>query len=297
VAVGTQHTYPAAPVVDPFASAELIESPAVQSVHVGEPTPLDQAAFLDGIQRYAVEGWIGLVPIVRAYVAAAVLRRESGGLRAAALSEEEFLVAPLSRLGVGQRGSLRDAGLTVHDCDIADERSHPVLDVQRLAALVERRREEAERAVARCFLEGEPVAWLVVDGPITGFGDLFSEAPRLVGLIKSHQTQFLAGRDMRVALTLPAGHRSSVFARGAGKRATVYTWYLRLWPWEERGLLHGLVRVERAPGDEVVAEATRVSRWILAERAPLAAPDARWDRLIYPIQQVEAYLRARAGEW
>jgi hypothetical protein len=77
----------------------------------------------------------------------------------------------------------------------------------------------------------------------------------------------------------------------------VYTWYLRLWPWDEHDLLYGLVRIERPPAEEVVAQATAVSRWLLAERAPLAAPDERWDRLVYPVRQVEAYLQARAGGW
>jgi len=33
------------------------------------------------------------------------------------------------------------------------------------------------------------------------------------------------------------------------------------------------------------------------ELVPLSAPDGRWDRLIYPIQQVETFLRAHAGGW
>jgi hypothetical protein len=57
------------------------------------------------------------------------------------------------------------------------------------------------------------------------------------------------------------------------------------------------VRLERPAADGVVEEATAVSRWLLAERAPIAAPDERWDRLLYPIRQVEEYLRARAGGW
>jgi hypothetical protein len=32
----------------------------------------------------------------------------------------------------------------------------------------------------------------------------------------------------------------------------------------------------------------------VSERAPLATPDRRWDRLLYPIHDVETYLRARA---
>ncbi len=118
-----------------------------------------------------------------------------------------------------------------------------------------------------------------------------------MGLVKSHETQFLDGADLEVALTLPVGHRTSVFARTVGERATVHTWYLRLWPWEDHELLHGLVRIERPPSPRGVDEATTVSRWLLAERAPLSAPDGRWDRLVYPIQQVEMYLRALAGGW
>jgi len=32
----------------------------------------------------------------------------------------------------------------------------------------------------------------------------------------------------------------------------------------------------------------------LRERAPVSTPDARWDRLLYPIHDVETYLRSRA---
>jgi hypothetical protein len=38
-----------------------------------------------------------------------------------------------------------------------------------------------------------------------------------------------------------------------------------------------------------------VSRWILAERAPLALPDARWDRMVYGIRDCEEFLRATAS--
>ena len=73
----------------------------------------------------------------------------------------------------------------------------------------------------------------------------------------------------------------------------MYAWGLRLWPWEGRDLLFGLVRVEAARRPETLALADEWSRWILAERAPVSAPDARWDRLLYGIHNVEDYLRAR----
>lgn len=295
VSAGVPLTHAAPPVAAPFASAKYVEHPNIQAVDLGAPDPSpEQVGFLDGIQRYAVEGRIGLVPVVRGYVAAAVLRRDHGALRAADSEAEEFVVVPLARLDAAQRDALRRTGLELIDCEAA-ERSHPILDVQLAAKVVEERRETLERRVARRHLATSGDAWLVVDGSVT---DLVggSDAQRVLGVIKSHETQFLEGADLDVALTLPAHHRTSVFAR-SGRRATVYTWYLRLWPWEEHELLHGLVRLERAAIPETVTEATAVSRWVLGERAPLAARDGRWDRLIYPVQQVETYLRAQVGGW
>jgi hypothetical protein len=64
----------------------------------------------------------------------------------------------------------------------------------------------------------------------------------------------------------------------------------------------GLVRIEVARTQELEGSATamtrradEVSRWILAERAPLALPDARWDRMVYGIRDCEEYLRATAN--
>ena len=209
---------------------------------------------------------------------------------------EEFVVIPVGRLTAAQRREIEDAGLPIHDCT-ESERSHPILDVQLAAKVVEDHRESVELRVARRHLAVSSGEWLVLDGSIAGLGESLEGQSRVLGVIKSHETQFLAGHDLEAALTLPAGHRTSVFSRSAGRRAAVYTWYLRLWPWEQHELLHGLVRVERPATAESVADATAVSRWLMAERAPLAAPDGRWDRLLYPIRQVETYLRAQAGGW
>lgn len=297
VGAGTPLTHAAPPIPSPFGSAEPVEHDRLRAIPVGpaEAAPAG-IAFLDGIQRYAVEGRFGLVPVVRGYVAAAVLRREAGALRAARHGTEEFLAVPLGRLTGEQRTALDAVGVDVDDVEAA-ERSHPILDVQLAAKVVERRRERLERRLALGYLDDPRAGWLVVDGALGGLADALEPAPRLLGLIKSHETQFLEEADLEIALTLPAGHRTSVFSRTVGKRGVVHTWYLRMWPWEQHDVLHGLVRLERPPGADVVGDATAVSRWILAERAPLSAPDGRWDRLIYPIQQVETYLRAHAGGW
>jgi hypothetical protein len=137
-------------------------------------------------------------------------------------------------------------------------------------------------------------AWLVVDGQLAVSAAL-AKHPRTVGVIKSHGAQFLSGRHLERALTIAAAHRTSVFrVRGGHGRTEVDSWYLRLWPWEGRDLHYGLIRVEVARDRDPGIRAAAMSGWLLAERAPLAAPDARFDRLLYPIHDVEAYLRSRA---
>jgi hypothetical protein len=84
-----------------------------------------------------------------------------------------------------------------------------------------------------------------------------------------------------------------VFRPRGRARHEVYSWYLRLWPWEGNDLLYGLIRVEARAHADTVAAANAVAGWLARERAPLATPDARWDRLLYPIGDVENYLKAR----
>lgn len=283
------------PVEQPFAEGRLIEGERLAAVPLGDPEPPPPAGFLDGIQRWIVLGHYGVAPVVHCYVAAAVMVRHEGRLRAAVRREEEFLAVPLARLTRAQRDLLAVVALPVHDTE-PDHRPHPLLDLYAAGRLVERRREAVERRAARAFLDAPGDTWLVVDGGLGALAEGDGRG-RLLGLAKSHETQFLDGTDLEVALTLPCGSRTSVFARTQGRRHEAYTWYVRLWPWPEQDLLHGLVRLERAPGPAVVPEATALSRWILGERAPIAGPDARWDRLIYPMHAVETYLRAHAGGW
>jgi len=284
------------PLRRPFSSAEALEHESVRAIDVGEArTSPSGTGFLDGIQRYSVAGRFGLVPVVRGYVAAAVLGRRDERLSVQHHASEEFIAVSVDRLSADQLRQLETTGLTLYDSGGVD-REHPILDVHLAARVVESRRESVELAVMQLHLREHPVSWLVVDGSITSY--LGQEnSSRILGLIKSHETQYLDGIDLRTALTLPAGYRSSVFARNTAERNKAHSWYLRLWPWDEHDLLHGLVRLERAPIAEAVEQASEISAWMLSERSPLSAPDSRWDRLIYPIRQVESYLRAHVEGW
>jgi len=280
--------------VDEVAGAELVEDARVAVHAVAPGRPPAAVTFLDGIQQWAVVGYDGVVPIVRAYVAAAARRRGADRrLRTAREAAREVAVAPLTLLRPGVRRAIEESGVVVIDLDAAAAgQPGRLLVAAQQAVNAERVRVETKVAedVAR-RLDAEE--WLVVDG-------LLSESARLaghrraLGVIKSHSAQYFEGADLETALTCPAGARTSVFRPRGRARHEVYSWYLRLWPWEGNDLLFGLLRIEARANDATVASATAVSGWLWAERAPLATPDARFDRLLYPIHDVEIYLRSRA---
>ena len=70
------------------------------------------------------------------------------------------------------------------------------------------------------------------------------------------------------------------------------SWYLRLRNGTDP--MFGLVRLEVASVGFTTERADLVSRWVLAERLPLALPDQRWHAMAYGIADCERYLRAIA---
>lgn len=274
--------------------ADLVEGESM-TVHAVAATPPPPASFLDGIEQWKVVSYDGVLPVIRAYVAAAVRRRGTDRrLHTAFEADRDFAVAPLAAMAPERRRAL-----THHCPDVVEISTEDGMQPGRLLELARRAvdgaRQALERDLAeRCLARLGAAEWLVVDGLLSVSGKLAGH-PRTLGVIKSHGAQFFAGADLERALTVPGSHRTSVFrARGGHARNEVYSWYLRLWPWEGNDLLYGLLRIEARAVEATIAAATTTSGWLLAERAPLATPDTRWDRLLYPIHDVESYLRARA---
>ena len=274
--------------------ADLVEGDTV-NVHPVVSGAAPPACFLDGIEQWKVVGYDGVLPVVRAYVAAAVRRRgEDRRLRTAFEGARDFAIAPLAAMTPERRRALTEHCPDVVEVSI-EEGTQPgrVLELARRA--VDSARQGLERELAeRCVAGLGNAEWLVIDGLLSVSGKLAGH-PRALGVIKSHGAQFFTGMDLERALTVPGAHRTSVFrARGGHARNEVYSWYLRLWPWEGNDLLYGLLRIEARADAATIAGATVTSGWLLSERAPLATPDARWDRLLYPLHDVETYLKARA---
>jgi hypothetical protein len=266
------------------------------AVHAVPPAaPPAVATFLDGIQRWKVIGYDGVRPIAQAYVAAGARRRGfDRTLHTIAWEARELVIGAAASLTAERQDAVERAGLEAIALeDAAEEQPGQALDGLRRA--VHRARQGLERSVAERVVAGLAAGeWLAVDGQLAVSARL-ARHPRAVGVIKSHGAQFLEGRHLERALTVPAGHRTSVFrVQGGHGRTEVDSWYLRLWPWEGLDLHYGLLRLEAPAGPDPGTRAAAISGWLLAERAPLATPDARFDRLLYPIHDVETYLRSRA---
>lgn len=288
VAVGGALEAGSRPGAPEFRPATLIESP-LRHLAVGAAAALTEPiGFLDGVQQSTVLGHVGTTPVLAARIAAGVRRRQDRVPHGAVALHRTLVVGrsvALSRLE-----SLPDGVDAVVIDD--DAPAHPIGDVDRARAVVDRERTALEIRAAAAYRRLYPVEWLVADGTLTVSPEWSSDA-RMVGVIKSHASLPFTGDELEEYLTLPAGHRSSLFIPATHQVTPVHSFGLRLRPWQDHDLLHGLVRVELAPQGGG-AQADAIARWLLAERAPLAN-DPRQDRLLYGVHDVERWLRARVA--
>jgi len=283
--------------LEEFTGADPVEDGELRVHPLDGTRPLAPAAicFLDGIEQWRVVGYGRTTPIVRAHVAAAIRRRGwDRRLRTVAEAAEEVAITRLDRLPGAVRRALEAAGVRVLEFP-AEDAEQPARAFAAARVEVQKARTALERRLAEGRLRVlAPDEWLVVDGVLSDSAAL-SEHPRALGVVKSHGAQYFEGADLERALTLPDGHRTGVFRpRARGARRDIHSWYVRLWPWEGNDLLYGLLRLEARAHPDTLALAAPIAAWIRTERAPVATPDRRWDRLLYPIHDVETYLRARA---
>lgn len=269
--------------------ARLVEGTSLRAIPVGPaqawPFPL---AYLDGVQRSEVVAYAGAAPIIAGEIAAAVRERQERRLHTVA--EERRTVV------LGRAAALASAGDAFRGLDPIvlpdDGPVHPLRDLINAAEALDRARGALEIAVGDRYRPRSD-GWLIVDGSLSE-SPRWAADPKMVAISKSHSILPFEGVDLETYLRLPPGHRSSIYAPATRSLAPVRAWGLRLWPWEGKDLLYGLVRVEVAPANGSAELAGAISRWILAERAPVSAPDRRWDRLLYGVYSVEQYLKARA---
>ncbi len=277
--------------------------------------------FLDGVQSSREIGRVGMAPVVVATVAAAIINRcERRFSRMPLESPPTVVQAVILPRGAGDESVaalwdlLLEAGFAGLGPEEVPSARHLVLDsAEYLGEAVDPSdyvgmREHARGRVRslRERLEGgmlrnwelddrtleEPDAWIAVDGQLK---EVRESNRRAVGLIKSVARPEFVGKDVGMLLDLEPGMRTTSFVpdwqlrRAPGEQRT--SWYLRVWPRQPGAdALGSLMRVE-APRDTPPETIDEISRWVLAERAPISKPDPRWPAMIYPIHHVEKILK------
>lgn len=288
----------------------LLEEPGSRQLAV--PTEPLVVAFLDGVQRSRVVGYLAGSPLIYASVAAAVRERVARRLETwREPSVRRALYASRGKLGELAWNQLVDSGVPVVDitADLTDDAIpvHPFALRARALDLVALEREGLERRLAADWCRRES-RWLWIDGGISG-NLAVDEHATAFGVVKSHTTLYGTVEHVESVLALAEAERSPAFLLGHRPRRSVVSWYVRLRRAMGGDPLHGLVRVEVSPPTDVLdpehitdqararltAHCDRLSAGILAERAPLSLPDPRWDTLTYGIHACEMYLDALVG--
>ncbi len=276
--------------------------------------------FLDGVQSSREIGRIGMSPVIVATVAAAIVNRCDRRFSRMPLEDPPVVVqAVILPRSAGDSGVeefwelLIEAGFSEFGPDDVPSSEHLILDSAEYMADADpsdyvgmRERARVRVRALRERLEGEmlrqwelddrtledPDAWIAVDGQLK---DIRESNRRAIGLIKSVARPEFVGKDVGMLLDLEPGMRTTSFVpdwqlrRDQSERRT--SWYLRMWPQQQGAdALGSLMRIE-APRDTKPETVDEISRWILAERAPLAKPDPRWPAMIYPIRYVEKILK------
>ncbi|MBA2534939.1 MAG: hypothetical protein H0V21_07995 [Rubrobacter sp.] len=276
--------------------------------------------FLDGVQSSREIGRIDMSPVIVSTVAAAIVNRCERRFSRMPLESPPVVVqAVILPRSTGDAGVeafwelLLAAGFSALAPDEIPTSPHLVLDSaeyiggadpsdyvgMRESARVRVRslRERLEGGMLRQWEGDDRVledsdAWIAVDGQLK---EVRESNRRAIGLIKSVARPEFVGRDVGMLMDLESGMRTTSFVpdwqlrRDRSEQRT--SWYLRMWPLQ-RGAdaLGSLMRVEAAR-DTAPEQVDEISRWILAERAPLAKPDPRWPAMIYPIRYVEKILK------
>ncbi len=295
-------TLPAATESPRLAPALIAEGDAFEARGVpGTPTDAFRG-FLDGAQASRVLMYERGVPIIHGVAAAVIRARRDRRLVTwrQGIRKHEAVYAPRALLpGLSERLSddgveLVDTSARLAEADqgVGAEGAHPAVLIDRARRCVEARRERLERALAEDWCESEDGP-LYIDGGIVG-KERVATSEKSVGVVQRHHVLYGGAEAVPLLAGLREGERTSVFLVASGRGTPVWSWYLRLRNAEGREPTWGLVRIECAVGDPGAASerANDISRWVLAERVPLALPDAQWHALAYGIRDCKEMLRA-----
>lgn len=279
---------------------------ALRVLDVAPPVRATFEGFLDGIQRSRTLAYVDGVPLLHGTAAAAIRLRDTQGRMStwARPDVQHAVYGSRTLLGDDTWSTLSEV-LSAHGQAMRDSDSgQPVLSRHPSALLrqgldaLSRVRNDTERAMGDAWCATHADRPLYVDGSLRTSRSMM-DAGGVVGVVKSHATLYVPDAVLPMVSALGAGQRTSVIeALDSHDRPRFFTWYLRLRSAVGHDPFFGLIRAETGVREEqadvVEARAGEISAWLLAERSPLAKPDARWDVMPYAIRDCEVYLRAVA---
>lgn len=281
-----------------FKPARIVEGDGtMRRMPVGSPKETRLTHFLDGIERMHIPCYRSIVPMVYAFTAAVVRRRNDDKKMATwKWDSNESIYIPDAYFDTSDMASRLSITLVNQDDDPESKpiEPNPALMIERCRKRAQKDRERLEHSLLETWARefgGSDDDWLLLDGSLPYAEERYSN---VVGLIKSHQTTYFQAKDQIEILSLAAGERSSIFKVERRGGTPPLTWYLRLRPNDGRDVFFGLIRLEIADAPGALDMVDEISRWILSERQPLSLPDGRWDRLLYPIRDCEQFLRSIA---
>jgi hypothetical protein len=263
--------------------------------------------FLDGVQYSHLIAYVDNAPLVYHLSAAAILQRDPDRRELLVwhwTGAQECILAPKAYVDCRLLEAL---GVPVEDTmDQTPDAPEEAVALRALAhSKSQRLRRHAEVGLIKQWQAAGEEGWLMVDGPLMLLPTLRAR-DHIVGVVKSFGAQFFAGAEQLLLLSLPEGHRTTAFQLPRGTRPMEgggteearrwFSWYVRIRDAREREVDFGLLRVEIPPDPEILGAADEISRWLIAERAPLSTPDPRWGNLLYPIHACEQYLRSMLPE-
>jgi hypothetical protein len=292
--------------------AELIE-PEMKAHNVGQCAIADNkfSYFLDGIQRSWLLYHHNYVPVYYGYVAAVIRKRDQAIMSTSAHQVKEALYLPFRYFDPDALAELDSTNLGIVNTEAIGEDISPTGNADQpedsdprdtmqpmllrglAVEAITKGRAKLEAGLTKQWLMDKHKApgWLVMDGSIKISENAIAK-PRVIGMIKSHNTQYFNLEDQAIIFELKAGQRSSTFNPYPSRpQQSLCSWYLRLREAKNEDMYFGLVRVEVALQHQ--DRVNEISQWIMTERRPLSLPDSRWDRMIYPIRDCEQYLRSQ----
>lgn len=237
-----------------------------------------EAIFIDGVQSASVLTYRMHRPVTLVMAGAGSVKQDLSPVKA--LESLEVLCA-------------REDQQWVIDADcpvpvrVVEESSDPVKVERATAKDLTDRRDELEILLAAELLsDTSSDTQIMVDGHLANR----PEDPRLLGVIKTTNTRLLT--DESVLWGLPQGWRSPRFVMPehfGGPSAQRYSCYVRLRNAEAMPWGFGLIRLEAFDPDLL----DRAAATALAHRQPTGTRDARGDRHLQPVAQVEKWMRSR----